>query len=340
MSRPGTMRALSAALLAIGLCTGVAGCTALAESAAAGDGACTPALPSEPIAGLGVEGRPGDAPRIRWTEPQRPSAPAVQRLGTGSGLPVTPNGVFEGAFTLVDGGSGRELLPYGPLAVDERGAAAPITAVTLELRLPGLARALRCAAAGERVLALLPGPELLPVGPGGLLDGDAPETVLAVVDLLRVYPSGASGTALPPHEGFPAVVTAPDGHPGVTVPEREPPLRMRSAETIRGYGSLVRSGQRLTLHVSVHAWSDGDLLGSTRTAGGGVLRAPATADGWNDGLFGATPELAGRRVGSQLVVIVPAEQAAAAPGPVRGGRLDGQALVLVVDVLAADPLSP
>lgn len=339
MSRLGAMRALSAAALAIGLCTGAAGCTALAESAAAGGGACRPALPSEPIPGLSVDGRPGDAPRVRWTGPQRPSAPAVQRLGAGSGLPLTPNGVFEGAFTLVDVGDGRELLPYAPLAVDERGAAAPITAVTLELRLPGLGRALRCAAAGERVLALLPGSEL-PAGPAGLFDGEAPETVLAVVDLLRVYPSGASGTALPPREGFPAVVTAPEGHPGVTVPEREPPLRMRSAETVRGYGPIVQSGQRLTLHVSVHAWSDGDLLGSTRAAGGGVLRAPATVDGWNDGLYGATPELAGRRVGSQLVVIVPAEQAAAAPGPVRGSRLDGQALVLVVDVLAADPLSP
>ena len=189
------------------------------------------------------------------------------------------------------------------------------------------------------MLALLPGSQL-PTGPGGLLAGGAPETVLAVVDLLRVYPSGASGTALPPREGMPAVVNAPDGHPGITVPERDPPARMGSAETVRGYGPPVQSGDRLTLHVSVHAWSDGDLLGSTRAAGGGVLQTSATGDGWNDRLYGATPELAARRVGSQIVVIVPAEQAAAAPGPVRGSRLDGQTLVLVVDLLAADPLSP
>lgn len=286
-----------------------------------------------------VSGALGEMPGATFQAPLSAGEPHLARSGGGSGDPITPHGVFEGTFTVLDGRDGQVLLSHAPFAVNENGAQAPITQQALADDLPGLAEAVRCARAGERLVAAMPG-EALASSRDNVLTRRMPETVIAIADILRVYPSGASGTALPPAEGFPAVVTAPSGHPGVTVPRKEPPISMRANETIRGHGEPVRLGQRLTLHIAIHAWSTGELLGSTRAPGSRVEQLIATSDGWHDGLYGATPALIGHGVGTQLVTIVPSEQASGLSGPVQGSRIRGETLVLVIDVLAADPLSP
>src|SRR5690606_24237105 len=106
--------------------------------------------------------------------------------------------------------------------------AAPASLESVKSTLPGLASALMCAQAGERVVAAMPARVLFGDQAAGAL-GDPSATIVAVADVQRVYASSASGVVLPPVDGIPAVVAAPSGRPGVTMPQQSPPDEQRSA---------------------------------------------------------------------------------------------------------------
>ena len=330
-SRTGRHAALSLAALAALL---LAGCAQVPESAISPE-ACTPIESGSASRAVEVH-RDGGALSVEFPKPLRAASTEVSVEGAGRGAALTEHGVFQGSLAVYDADSGKALLADGAFRVDQAGESAPITVSSLRAQMPGLAESLQCARAGEHLVAVMPAATFLgEQRAAGLADPTA--SVVAVVEVDRVFASSASGTVLAPQEGIPAVVTATTGRPGATMPQQAPPAVQRSALRVQGFGPVVGEGDRLTLHTSIFSWESGRELGSSWDATNIVLQVPAHAGPTDDGLYGATSALVGHPSGSQVIVIVPPDQAAKYGGPLGSSLVVTTTLVLVIDVLASDP---
>lgn len=328
----GAVAVLAVSLLGVGL----SACSTIPESDVKVTTCEAPAGPGGASDAITTSGAFGEVVEAEMPSPLRADALQVSRDGEGHGAAVTEHGVLEASLAIFDADDGAELEAYAPLGGGTESV--PLTMTSIAASAPGLAEALRCGREGERLVAVMPGTEYFGDQVAAQI-GAAERTIVAVVDVTRVFPSSAWGTVLPPADGFPAVVTAPDGRPGITMPSQDPPTELRSSLRVVGNGDVVETGDEVTMHVSVFSWQaggEGTYLGSTWDESNTVLQLVTRTTGEDDGLYGATPELVGERVGSQLVIIVPAEQAERLQGPVSSFRTSNQAVVLVVDLLATD----
>ncbi|MFJ2369756.1 hypothetical protein [Microbacterium sp. NPDC087665] len=169
---------------------------------------------------------------------------------------------------------------------------------------PGLADVLQCATAGSRVLAALTpeefGEEAL-VGLG--LEDD--DNMVFVIDVLDVYLSKAEGALqFNDASGLPTVVRAPDGTPGVIIPDSDAPTEQVAQTLIKGDGDEVTTGQLPLVNVMAVGWDDKTVVTSTwgqGPTGDLASTAPTVAEA-----------LVGQTVGSQLLVVTPATDGAGA----------------------------
>lgn len=327
--------------LAAALVASLAACAQSSESTVSSGDCVAVAGPGDASNAVTASGAFGVAADTAFAAPLRAERLEVTANGAGSGDPVTAHGVLTGHVEVRSGSTGEVVVPYSvfaPSRLDGAAAAdgAPVTVTQVRDQLPGLADALQCARAGQRITAVMPATTLLGPGSSAQLP-DPTASLVAVVDVTRVFPSSAQGVVLPPVDGVPAVVTAPSGQPGVTMPQQLPPTEQRSALRVQGHGPVVEAGQVLTLHGSAFAWETGAELSSTWDASHEVPQLAAVPGPAPDGLYGATSALIGERVGSQVIVIVPAEQAGTLAGPGKAVDADDHTVVLVIDILAADP---
>lgn len=317
----------------------LAACTTVPESEAPAD-ECVPASSPTAVPGgaadaVTVSGAFGSAVQVEMPTPLRADRVQVATEGGGQGSSITPHGVFEANVTLVNGADGAELVPYGPIARNANGDSRPVSMTSVVASAPGLASSIACARTGQRIVAALSGAAYFGEQPAAQL-GLTDTTVVAVVDVTRVYPSAAWGTVLPPEEGFPAVVTAPDGQPGASMPNQAPPLELRTSVRVSGLGREIEAGDLVTMQVSVFGWESGHYLGSTWDESNAVMQIDVPSEPGEDQLYGAAAQLAGHRVGSQIIIVVPADQAQRYSGPISSYLTRGQTVVLVVDVLESD----
>lgn len=335
MQGPRVMWALA---LAATMVAGLAACTQTAESGTPADDCVAPATGGDAANLVSSTGAFGVAADATFPAPLRSASLEVVVEGSGIGAPITEHGVFTASLQLFDASTGEALGPYTGLRAGADGAPAPVTLEAVASQLPGIADSLRCAQEGERIVAVMPTNDLVGGDEASGLAAQA-SSVVAIADVQRVYPSSAAGTVLGPQDGFPSVVAAPSGQPGVTMPQQPPPAQQASTLRVQGYGPRVEDGDALTIHASVFSWDSGAEVASSWDESNSVLQVAAVGSGpADDGLFGATSALTGVEVGSQVIVIVPAEQAAQFRGPVAPspGAGGSGALVLVVDILAAD----
>lgn len=194
-------------------------------------------------------------------------------------------------------------------------------------QIPGLEEALACAAGGSRVLVGLDaegaGASLLQ-GLGMAVDG----SMIAVVDVSDVFLTQAEGTfVFHTDRGLPTVVRAPDGRPGVTVPEVAAPTDLITRVLIEGTGEVVTAYAPFLVNYTGVLWDDGTVFDSSWG------NAPATFT--LDGLIpGVSEALEGQRVGSQVMVVVPPELGYGDNGS--GTVPAGATLVFVFDILGID----
>lgn len=321
---------LSAALLPLGLA--MTGCTAGAQSDMPAF-ECESSVESDPVLdSVAVSGQFGNAITLNPTGDMTVDHLVAHRQGEGDGRLVTERGVIDANYTIVDMSNGAVLAPYRPFTItaDENSAATTMDAIAAQL--PGIASAMQCAREGQRVIAAMPMSTLFGDESGTSLPVDT--SVVVGVDIVRVYSSSASGVVSMPKDGFPAVVTAPDGRPGVTMPKAPAPANERAWMRITGHGPTVAAGEQATIHMSIFDWESGEELASTWDARNSVIRVPIDPN--NDGIYGLTKHLEGQPTGSQLVAVVPAARVAEAQGPLHPQLVAGRTLVVVVDVLGTD----
>jgi peptidylprolyl isomerase len=167
--------------------------------------------------------------------------------------------------------------------------------------IPNFCSALVGAKEGSRVVAIFPpkdahdgrGVESLGVGPN--------DSFVFIFDLSRVYLEKAEGSAVAPEAGMPAVVTTPEGIPGVTIPKTDAPAELRIAQLVKGSGDTVESGDNVTMHYSGFLWANGTKFDSSWDRG-----TPAQFQVVEGQLIeGFLSAVVGQPVGTRVVVVIP-----------------------------------
>lgn len=189
---------------------------------------------------------------------------------------------------------------------------------------PGFEPALHCATAGTRtVVAIAPGgiPEAS-LSSLGMSKGDS---LVAVLDVRKVYRAAADGARVY-NDGFgmPAVVRAPDGRPGVIVPDSSAPSSLRIQLLKRGSGEKVDAARPVLLQYTIVNWSDKSVASTTWDAQAEFVTLSTKSKGFQKAVEGQT-------VGSQVLAVIP-------PADGASGVKDTQ--IAVIDILGIGPDAP
>ncbi|MGO2521405.1 MAG: FKBP-type peptidyl-prolyl cis-trans isomerase [Microbacterium sp.] len=195
-------------------------------------------------------------------------------------------------------------------------------------RVPAFGEALECATGGTRVLAVVTPEDFGAQNLTGFgLEED--ESVIAVFDVSKVYPSKADG-ALQYNDaaGMPTVVRASDGRPGIIVPASDAPTDLQVQTLIKGEGEKVAADDTLLVNYTGVTWSEKTVFDSSWDRGAATFDMAGLIPGFTEGLTGQT-------VGSQVLIVVPPEMGYGEAGS--GAVPPNATLVFVVDILGIDP---
>lgn len=272
-----------------------------------------------------VSGAAGAEPDVSIRTPFHVSDTQVADLETGDGTIVTDDSQLVALdLTIISGDSGEPVVatPYDGTTSRVFPAARWVETI------PGLRAGMECASAGSRfVVALAPGDITPETASGlGLAEG---ESAVAVVDLHKVYLAKADGAdQFTEGHGLPTVVRAPDGRPGIIVPDATAPTDLRVEVLKRGNGEEVPADATVRVHYTGVLWDDpADPFETTWD----TEPASLPLDGVVPGL---TQALEGQTVGSQVLVVIPPDLGYGEAG--QGAIPPSSTLVFVVDILGID----
>jgi hypothetical protein len=318
------VRRLPALVAAVGLVGfGLVGCA----SAQPSGGACERGVSPDPAVSelVSVEGDLGEMPELEAYTPVQTDSTMWADVLTGEGTAIRTDDqlvVFD--LAVFDGESGEQLVstPF-----DGTLEAAPLTQWTGIF--PTLEESLACAREGGRVVSVIPSGDLDEQTAEGL--GLAPgATAIVVTDLRKVYLDKADGDdQFVTGHGMPTVVRAPDGRPGIIVPDTAPPSDLQVQVLKKGRGELVTGDAPVRVAYTGVLWDDRTVFDSTWDEG----KTPASFE-LDQVVEGFGQALEGQTVGSQVLIVIPPElgygddDAGSIPG--------GSTLVFVVDILGID----
>lgn len=304
--RPLTL--VSTVAVAALLLTGCSGSQKLSESSKPTDSADLCAQAAEPGAltdSVDVSGEFGTPAKITVAKEQK--VEDVQRtvVTEGDGDKVGEGDYISYAMSAFDAKTGDHL---GDLGYTE-GELLPQNALANQ----ALAEAIGCATVGTRVAFALPAT-------------DGADSQLYIIDVLDKVPTAAWGEKQEPVDGMPTVKLAENGEPDVNVPTGDAPKELQISVLKQGDGPAVADGDTTLLQYYGVDWKSGESFDSSWSNG-----APYAAPG-NTYVPGFVQALAGQKVGSQVLVVIPPELAYGEDP--EGHELGGQTLVFVIDILA------
>lgn len=312
------------------LAAALAGCAGPSTDAAA----CTPTVASGSASEVvTARGGIGQEPRVNLPVPLVADGTQRTVLVEGEGLVAEKGMTVDFDIVAFEATTGGKLISVGfddPQAARYRAGLATSTTT----KVSSIADALVCAQAGQRLVVVSTVLESrISFTQFGLTDDN---TVVFVIDVQAVHLGRADGVNQIPPDGLPVVVTAPDGRPGITIPDDEVPDASRFATIKAGGGATVLEGDRVVANLTVWRWpvatlnpvevyTTWDKAPSTLT----IMEDATGKEGVVPVMFDA---LVGTTVGSQLLIVgVPADTYGDGEWP--SGSAAGDTLVYVIDVL-------
>ncbi len=312
------MRKFPALLTVLGLAT-----LSLAGCATVGASGCTPPVPADAAlqAQFDIEGDLGSTPAVSFDTPFHVDEATTWEQIEGTGTSITSEDQLVALdVAIYDGATGRQLV-----ATPFDGDTSRVFTITdWSATFPDFGGLMNCAAEGSRVAIALPYDGLAEETAQalGMGEGDA---ALAVVDVSKVFLARATGTAVfNDAHNLPTVVRAPNGQPGIIVPDAPAPSGVVVQTIIRGDGPVLTADDAVLVnYTSVPFEVAGDVRGTTwGSAPASVVVGTAETPGFTEALTGQT-------VGSQVLLVVPADQSGS-----------DEALVYVIDILGTDLIAP
>jgi peptidylprolyl isomerase len=166
----------------------------------------------------------------------------------------------------------------------------------------------------------------------GIVDTTNKATTVVSTDVTSAHTilTRAIGTAVAAVAGLPSVTLAADGSPSITLQIARKPSGLVVQDLITGAGPVVvKTGDTITIHFSAWLWDRGIEFDSSWNKGS--TSTFSTTVGSGEVIKGLEDGLIGKTVGSEVLLIVPAElgYGAEQQGPVPGGST----LVFVIDIL-------
>lgn len=267
-----------------------------------------------------VDGDLGEAPVIVADGPFDVDRVERSVVIEGSGAPVAAGDLVDAAITILNATSG-ERAP---------GTARARVLLAADAMQPGLLTTILCTPPGSRVVGVVPADQAFgSVGQPELAIGPDDDVVF-VVDLLAVIPQQAAGETRALPDGFPALGldVDPDGRPTVTIPDAAAPAATVSATLVDGAGAEVQAGDEVLVQFQAVNWRTHEVFDETW---GDAPRSLLTI------LPGVDAAIAGRPVGSRIVVVVAPSDGFGSTGSPSSGVLPTDTVVYVVDILATTP---
>ncbi|HEU4756417.1 MAG TPA: FKBP-type peptidyl-prolyl cis-trans isomerase [Agromyces sp.] len=279
---------------ATALAVTLTGCTAPAPEPEATAGASSDLVE--------VGGDFGERPRVDFPTPVAPETTQCTEVIEGDGERLVEGQQALVGLAVYNGATGEDIQVIG---FDDED---PVPVLLGANTLPGLSKGLSCASEGSRVVVVVPPADAFGEEGNASLGIGAEDSLVVVFDVHEAFLARANGTPQVTRDGFPAVVTAPDGRPGITVPDEEP-FETTEVEVLKqGHGEEVESGDQVLVHYTGVGWEDGTVLDSTWQQGG-----PTTIVVGEDAAAQGSPAFAesleGLTVGSQVGIAVPADEA-------------------------------
>lgn len=265
----------------------------------------------------------GSAPDVEVYTPFHADSTMVEDVVEGEGTPITTDAqliVFD--ITIIGGADGETLLQT---AYD--GSQAPFQVTNLVQSIPALSDALHCVSGGSRTVIGLAPDDMEPEF-ASQLQLAADDSAVAVVDVHKVYLARADGTdVFNARNGMPSVVRAPDGRPGVTIPEAAAPDEVVVQTLKRGDGEVITGDVPVRAHYTGIVWDTREVFDSSWDGEPASLTLDAVIPGFAQALEGQT-------VGSQVLVVIPPE---AGYGDQEQAAIPANStLVFVIDILGLD----
>ena len=307
------VRKIPALVVTVGLLASMTACSTTAGPGASG---CPPTGDAASV--VTATGDFGSKPDVDVPSPIVTTETEVSTLIEGDGQRIVRGTPVVIDYTLFDGATGRELEDSGY----DGSTNVPLTVGGQTLA--PLVDALECSTVGSRVAIAVKASDLsASINGAEAAPNDDPDAAyVAVVDIKKAFLAKADGALQLGADGLPAVVTAPDGAPGITVPAGDAPSNEVVHLVRKGGGATLTGDDTAVVQFTAVTWSQpSSVTGSTWTNGGS-----ATPVDLGDEQIPAEirSALVGQKVGSQVMVVLPA---AAATG--------GSASVYVFDVLGA-----
>ena len=323
------MRKSVAVLVAAGFVAVTAGCSSIAEPSS-----CDPiSTAGDASALVTATGDLGSAPEVSFPTPVVTKGLQTSVITEGDGDTLYPGQIADIQASLYVGDSGELLTatdydPNNPvrLTVGDEASA--------------MAESLQCQSVGTRAATVLTVEEMYgadTLDPSlGLENSD---TLVLVTDIGEAYLGRANGALQSLKSGFPAVVTAPDGTPGVSLPGDNPPTELKITDIRSGDGATVEEGDQVVDHYTGVLWNadgaDGTVFDSSweRKQPSTFEAVEMTGDDPATGLIpGLADAIIGSTVGDQVVAVIPPEfgyPEGSTPSAVPAGST----MVFVLDIL-------
>jgi FKBP-type peptidyl-prolyl cis-trans isomerase len=280
------------------------------------------AAPGDSSDALTVTGTFGDEPKVSFPTPLEPTESQCTEIVEGSGPLLEEGQLALVGFSVFNGATGDEIATQG---FDDEG---PVPIAANDQPMVGFTKALTCAREGSRVAVVIPPKDGF--GPNGnpSLQVEPTDSLVLVMDVERAFPKRADGTPRLTRDGFPAVVLAPDGRPGITVPKADAPEELQQETLLEGTGQVVEDGDTVVVNYTGVLWDEGTVFDSSWENG-----APATFTVGTDAqvIPGFSEAIVGQKVGSQVAVIIPPAEGYGDQGNAQVPA--GSTLFFVVDIL-------
>jgi FKBP-type peptidyl-prolyl cis-trans isomerase len=279
-----------------------------------------------PSTAIGVSGAFGAKPAVTIPKVNPPASLQVKHLISGHGTRVAKGDLAVADLTAYSW-EGTATKKVSELST---GKAQPLTVGST---IPGLDKSLEGSRVGSRLLVTIPPKDGFGSKGDSSLGVTGKDTLLLVVDVLGSYQKTASAHGT--HEtvtgtGLPTVGTASAGTaPPVHIPQTAPSSKLQVQTLIQGTGSVVKKDQLLIAQYEGVIWRNGKVFDSTwknGTPAGFQIGVGQVVKGWDDGLVG-------KRVGSQVLLVVPPADGYGKSGSSQAGIKGTDTLVFVVDIL-------
>jgi FKBP-type peptidyl-prolyl cis-trans isomerase len=300
-SKEDFVRKSVALIVAAGFVAVTAGCSSVPQASG-----CDPITsPGDASSVVTATGDIGTEATVKFPTPVITKKVETSTLTVGSGDTLLPGQVADIQFSIYNGSSGEFL---GSTYTAENPAR-----ITVGDEANPTAEALQCQTVGSRIATVLTveqmyGADTLDptIGLGNK------DTLVVVSDIERGYIGRADGALQTLQAGLPAVVTAPDGTPGITLPNENPPSDLRIANIREGDGATVKQGDEAVVHYTGVLWGDdgeGTVFDSSWERNQpSTFLASALSETETSGLVpGFAKALIGQKVGSQVLVVIPPE---------------------------------